>query len=385
MYNLETIITETLAKTLCASASVYKGQGDVKMSKRLYLAALKQRKKLSLIDEERYQPHVAKTLYLLAEMYEENREYDLAIKYYKKSIFITKKMVKSFGEKHSTLLAQRYMKVANLCRRDYRYVQAERFYHKALKIYKNSSKYNYQDMNIDVLHIYQYLAIISEEGNRFEQAKEAYMSILKIYKSLVNDESDIYRDELAMTLVKLGTLYVKNSRQNRAGEVYLFALELLNPLYAKDSRYKETLAITLHNLAQIYTAQHEFSSALTMFREALNHYTDMADEEPSKYGPEVATLFKNLAFFYKKQNRKDVAQYFHLRSVELYRELSHYNSCSFEVILASTIIDGVKHFEQHTVTLYEAEMIIRSYEEESDLAEMLEKISCLRLEMAPAF
>ena len=54
MYNLETIIIETLAKTLCASASAYKEQGDVKMSKRLYLAALKQRKKLSLIDEKRY-------------------------------------------------------------------------------------------------------------------------------------------------------------------------------------------------------------------------------------------------------------------------------------------------------------------------------------------
>ena len=383
MYNLETIIEENIAKALNSAADSYKNKGELKMSKKLYLEALKLREALSKIDKTYYQPLVAETFNSLALVCKEANEYDLAIRYYKKSIFSIRKLFKN-DLRYTSLLAVKYTDIANLYRRDYKYAQAEFFYNQALKTYKELPKEDFDKSQIKILNIYNYLSIICNEKNKFQETRESYLGALKIYQNLVNESSQKYQPELAMTLYSLADLYFKNNRENKAGEVYILALEILLYLEQKEpKKYKETLALTFHHLAQIYTTQHEYPDALSAYRESLNHYIELAEEEPTKYGPKVAILFKNLASFYKEQNKKDLAEYFYLRLVELYGELHHYNESAYGLKLASSIIDGVTYYHQHTLTLYQAESIINGCKDNIQVDELSEKIYCLRQERSP--
>jgi hypothetical protein len=159
----------------------------------------------------------------------------------------------------------------------------------------------------------------------------------------------------------------------------MLALEILLYLAQKEPKqYREVLASTFHNVAQIYSSQLEYSKAQSAYRESLNRYIKLAEENPSEYGSYVATLFKDIAFFYKKQNKMDLAEYFHLRLVEIYRDLHHYNESAYGLKLAAAIIDGVIYYEQHTLTLYHAEAILRNYNIEEEVIELLDKIYCLR-------
>ena len=379
MYNMETILEETMIKILNQSATQFKEKGEYEQAKRMYFNALRLSEKLLELDKDKFLPILSKISKNIAIMYEEVNLYDLAIKYYKQSIFFDKKVSIVNLEK----IANIYFTLGNLCRRDFRYRDSERYYNKALNIYLDLPVSRVKNVEKKVINIYHHLSIVCSAMGKVQEAKESYMNLLNIYKDLVTDEDDSYKPELAVVLFNLGTLYFKNNRRNKSSEVYLFALELLLYLDSKDSHsYKDMIAHTLHNLGQIYTEQHDYPAALSAYKEALNHFIELADDNPSRYGSEVALVFKNLALFYKKQNRMDLAEYFHLRQIELYRELNHYNTSAYDFVLASAIIEGVEHYGQHSITLYEAEAILRSYEDEMQVEKVLEKICMLREEMS---
>ncbi len=379
MYNMETILEEIMIKTLTQSADKFMEEGDYEQAKRMFFNALRLSEKLVENSEEKFLPLVSQISNSIAVMYEEVNIYDLAIKYYRRAISIDKKI-----EVDLEKIANSYLALGNLCRRDFRYEDAERYYTKALNIYLDLPVSKADSVETKVLNIYHHLSIICSAMGKVQETKDAYMNLLNIYKDLVTDEDDNHKPELAMVLFNLGTLYFKHNRRNKASEVYLFALELLLYLDSKDTHnvYKEKIAHTLHNLGQIYTEQLDYPAALSAYREALNHFIDLADGNPSRYGSEVALVFKNLASFYRQQNRMDLAEYFHLRQIELYRELNYYNDSTYDFVLASALIEGVEYYGQHSITLYEAEAILRHYEDEMQVEEVLEKISILREEMS---
>jgi len=131
-------------------------------------------------------------------------------------------------------------------------------------------------------------------------------------------------------------------------------------------------------LAKIYTSQLDYPNALSAYRESLKYYISLADENPAKYSPYVATIFKDLASFYKMQKKMGYAQYFHLKSVEIYNDLSHYNESVYSLKLVLSLIDGVTLYNQHTLSLYQAEAILINNIGERKRGELLEKIYYLR-------
>jgi len=122
---------------------------------------------------------------------------------------------------------------------------------------------------------------------------------------------------------------------------------------------------------------------LSSYRTALKYYVAMAEDEPLKYGSYVATVFKSLASLHKKQDNMEAAQYFHLKAVDIYWSLTHYNEFEYALVLASTIIDGVNYYEQHSLSLYEAELLLEEYYEEKKGDELLDKIHHIREELIP--
>ena len=370
MEYLKKDLGEQIAEGLCKSAEGYRAKDDFEMAEKLYLEALKWREELWGTDKEYYLPLMAQTLNALALVAKEGNKYALAISYYKRSISIGETLSSTYSKR----LAKSYADVADLCRRANSYVEAKYYYDKALNVEGGLGLKR-------VLNVYNHIAIICNANNQYEETKGAYIAVLSIYKELVHDESDEYREELAMTLFELGSLYFKNRRLNRAGEVYLFALELLLYLDDKDpNRYTDMCAEIFHRLGTIYTAQLEYTDALASYRTALNYYISMAEENPFKYGSSVAMVFNDLASFHKKQNKMESAQYFHLKAVDVYLNLTHYNESAYALVLVSSIIDGVIYYGQHTLSLYQAELILEEYSEEDKGDELLEKIHSIREE-----
>jgi len=257
----------------------------------------------------------------------------------------------------------------------------------ALKIYKSLPKAYLLKYQPEVLTIYNALSFIGEEEEKFQETREAYLGALDIYRNLITDSSTDYRYELGMVLYNLASLYFKNKIENRAREVYLLALEILLSLHQESSnRYREVLAKIFHNLAQIYTSQHEYTDALSAYREALKYTIVLAEEDRLHYAPNVAIIFQNLASFYLQRDIKESAEYFHLKVIDIYTDLVDYDEYTYGVKLASSIIDGVSDYNQHTLTLYHAEGLIRSiYHQEEDIEVeiLLEKIYYLRKESHP--
>ena len=370
MYDLKKDLGENIAKGLCTRAERQREKNNLEEAEKLYLEALKWREELLVRDKKYYLPLIAKTLDALAVVTKESNEYAASMEYYKKSISIRKML----PDEHKVQLAQRYADLADLCRREANYDEAKEYYNKALYVDGGLSLKR-------VLNIYNHLGIICNADNQYKEAKAAYMGALSIYKSLVSDESDEYREELALKLFELGSLYFKHQRQNSSKEVYLFALELL--LYLDDlepNRYSDMCAIIFHRLGTIYTAQLEYGDALASYRTSLKYYVAMAEEDPLKYGAFVARVFNDLASLSKKQNKMESAQYFHLKAVDIYLNLMHYNESAYALILASTIIDGVLDYGQHTLSLYQAELILEEYYEEKRGDDLLGKIHSIREE-----
>jgi len=370
MYKFKRIAGEQIARSLCRSAKAHREKNNLEMSEKLYLEALKWREELWTRDKEYYLPLMAQTLANLAVVSKERNNYLSAKSYYKKSIYMGEKL----SIIHVEALAKNYANLADLYRREYDYEEAKVYYTKALSLPEGLSQNR-------ELNVYNHLAIVCKELNLYKETKEAYIGALTIYKSLVSDESDEYREELATTLYKLGALYFKNRRFNRAGEVYLFALELL--LYLDDlepNRYSDMCAMIFYRLGKIYTSQLEDANALASYRTALNYYISMAEKNPLKYAPYVAKVFSDLAVFHKVQNKMDSAQYFHLKAIDIYMELTHYNESKFALELVASLIDGVVNYGQHTLSLYQAEIILEEYSEEQTGDELLEKIHSIREE-----
>jgi hypothetical protein len=104
----------------------------------------------------------------------------------------------------------------------------------------------------------------------------------------------------------------------------------------------------------------------------------LAEKNPAKYGHNVAVLFKNLASIYFHEGNTKKAEFFHFKSIEIFEEFSDYNAQKYNLELASCIIDGVEYYEQHTLTLYNAENILKEYKWDEEAEILLGRISKLR-------
>jgi tetratricopeptide (TPR) repeat protein len=200
-----------------------------------------------------------------------------------------------------------------------------------------------------------------------------------ICQNLVERGVEEYNYELGKLHCDLASIYFFEANFENAKKHYHVSLEILLEFIDFNSEmYIESLAIVQNNLASIYAAQNKYEKALIFFKRALPHLSSLAEANPAKYGHNVAILFKNLASIYYANGQADKAEFFHFQSIKIFKEFSEYNAYKYNLELASCIIDGVEYYQQHSLTLYNAEDILREYQCNSEAEMLLGKISKLR-------
>lgn len=381
MYNIDTIVDEIMINTLMNLGNKYKKEHKYALCEKSYNEAYKSMVKLANVNPRKYKPLLIDALNALAKLYEKQGTYDLAIAKHREVVSLARILLRETASiEYVTLLAHTATKVAHLHRKHHNRQLAQYFYTEALEHYKVLKKEeNYTHTQVAILNINLLLIGLYEEENLFANAKIYYRKSLDICQNLIDRGLSEYNHELGKLHCDLASVYFFEADFEEAKKHYHTSLETLLEFVQVDSEtYIESLAIVQNNLASIYAAQKKYDKALRFYKQALPHLSSLADTNPAKYGHNVAVLFKNLASIYFYDGKVEKAEFFHFRSIEIFEEFSQYNSQKYNLELASCIIDGVEYYEQHTLTLYNAEHILREYKWDNEAQMLLGRISKLR-------
>ena len=100
-----------------------------------------------------------------------------------------------------------------------------------------------------------------------------------------------------------------HNQYSQAQPLYEESLQIRRQLAQQNPQtYLPDVAMTLNNLASLYSAKNEFSQAQPLYEDALQIYRQLAQQNPQTYLPDVANTLNNLAILYKARNEFNQAQ-----------------------------------------------------------------------------
>lgn len=381
MYKAEIVVDEIMVNTFMKMGQRYNEQKEYVFSERSYQKALALRTKLANINPSKHKPLLIETHKALAELYEQQGMYEIAINKYREIITLARILLReSRLVSHAILLAQTATKIANLHQEHHNRPLAQYFYIEALENYAlMGDEEGYTFHQVELLNIYLSLNTLYEEEKLFNHAEKYYKLALATSQFLIERGLNQYNDELGRLHCDLASLYFFQANFRKAKKHYHASLDILFEFIQKDSEsYTESLAIVQNNLASIYATEKKYDKALIFYKRALPHLSALAETNPAKYGYNVAVLFKNLASIYFHQKNVEKTEFFHFKSIEIFKEFTEYNEKKYNIELASCIIDGAEYYNQHSLTLYTAEDILRKYKNNQDAEQLLGRISKIR-------
>jgi len=133
-------------------------------------------------------------------------------------------------------------------------------------------------------------------------------------------------------------------------------------------------AIILNELANIYAMEMKYTKAINRYKEALSLFISLAKKKPVAYGLPIAHIFSNLSIIYLNLKKHKESKALHQNALKMHRVLSKHNANKYAVELAQCLVDGVLYLNQHSFTLYEAEIAINSIEMKCGKAQLVEAI-----------
>ena len=177
-----------------------------------------------------------------------------------------------------------------------------------------------------------------QDNNQFHRIEEYYQEALEIYKRLAKANPKAYESYVAMTLNNLAILYSDTQRLDKAEEYYLRSLEIGEQLAkSHPEAYESYVADTLNNLGVLYYNTQRFNQAEEYYRRALEIYERLAKAHPEAYEADVAMTLNNLANLYSDTQRLNKAEEYYLRSLEIRKHLAIHNPKLYESHVADTL------------------------------------------------
>jgi len=138
-------------------------------------------------------------------------------------------------------------------------------------------------------------------------------------------------------------------------------------------------AVILNDLANNYAVKMRYTKAIEKYREALSLYIELAKDKPVEYGIHIAHVFSNLSIIYLNLKKYTESELLHLNALKMHRALTKHNPQKYSLLLINCLIEGVCYLKQHTLTLYEAELVITRIPNDFEVEELRKKIQSLRI------
>ncbi|HHD82160.1 MAG TPA: hypothetical protein ENK94_03110, partial [Campylobacterales bacterium] len=125
----------------------------------------------------------------------------------------------------------------------------------------------------------------------------------------------------------------------------------------------EEKALRYYQLADDFATRMFYSKAIVYYKQSLALYLSLAKHNPADHCLPIAHIFSNLSIIYMSIEELKRCEELHENALRMYRVLVKTDYQKYAAELVGCIIDGVRYLNQHTVTLYEAKMILNQMEE----------------------
>src|SRR5271157_6019076 len=193
-------------------------------------------------------------------------------------------------------------------------------------------------------------AYTAQRQNHFSEAIGVYEVLRRTYTNAA---------DVAMTLNNLAALYSATQRMKEAEEAYREALSTYRQLaQANPEAYLPYVAGTLNNLAILYSATQRMKEAEEAYREALSIRRQLAQANPEAYLPDVAGTLNNLAVLYRATQRMKEAEEAYREALSTYRQLAQANPEAYLPDVAMTL-NNLANLYSATQRMKEAEEAYR--------------------------
>ena len=130
----------------------------------------------------------------------------------------------------------------------------------------------------------------------------------------------------------------------------------------------------LFEAAYFLQKQNAFQKAARYYEEALTLRRALAKTDPGAYTPDVAMTLNNLAILYSDDNRLKAAERAYDEALTLYRALAKTNPGAYSIDLAKTLIIGAVWLKKPHSDLEEAQKILEGYADLHEARQLLESI-----------
>ncbi|MBP6812036.1 MAG: tetratricopeptide repeat protein [Saprospiraceae bacterium] len=184
------------------------------------------------------------------------------------------------------------------------------------------------ERNIENLFAYAYFL---QNHNQYSQAQPLYEEALQIYRQLAQQNPQTYLPDVAMTLNNLANLYSDRNEFSQAQPLYEEALQIYRQLAQQNPQtYLPDVAMTLNNLAILYKARNEFSQAQPLYEEALQIYRQLAQQNPQTYLPDVAMTLLVYGDYYRDTEQFETAIQTYKDALGIYAEFAQKEPSAYE-------------------------------------------------------
>ena len=165
-----------------------------------------------------------------------------------------------------------------------------------------------------------------QKQNQFSKAAIYYQKALVIRRRLAQSNPQAYEPDVAMTLNNLANLYSNTQRFSENEEMYKEALALYRRLAQSNPQaYEPDVAMTLNNLALLYNNTQRFSESEEMYKEALAIRRRLAQSNPQAYEPDLAATLYNIGHLkVRTEQYADAISSFE-EALNIYRRLAQIN------------------------------------------------------------
>ena len=178
-----------------------------------------------------------------------------------------------------------------------------------------------------------------QKQNQFRKSRIYYERALEICRRLSLSNPQAYDPDVAMTLNNLAILYSDTQRLSESELMYKEALEIFRRhAQSNPQAYEPDVAMTLNNLAILYSDTQRLSESELMYKEALEIRRRLAQSNPQAYDPDVAQTLNNLAHLYQKTKCFfSESELMYKEALEICRRLAQCNPQAYDSDVAQTL------------------------------------------------
>lgn len=256
-------------------------------------------------------------------------------RYYKKSLDYAERAFKEIRRSNfekDTL----YANIIVLLAKNYSYNKKFDLSYKYFKQYTEITSSIYGDTSIEYVRSLINYSIINRELNNFDTVKYLLKKSINILTEHLPEE----KETLAICLGRMGNMYQEDFQFDNARPYLLRSLELFNELYPDGHTYT---ALQLMSLGYNYHQRYDLVRAEKFKSKAVEMFEQIDAAEDERY----ANALLNLAYVYIDQGRLELAKETMERSVKMYKNLgnSHSHRAAFAVMSLGLIHYHLKEYD----------------------------------------